>query len=274
MPKPGGLQHIGLRMMKLALRVVGLTFIQRLVLAAIASHCDGNGQSSWPGEDLLAAETALGLRTVRKGVRGLEDLGIVKVTRRGRRLPNVYAIQVDALEAMPHVTGTTGQVTGTTDRMTGTTCRSPEAERPAPDDTVTGTTRQGDRHVVPPKGSRRAQGRAVPPISPNGGLDASAWLGVLNEVTGTEFKATDGNLRPIRARIREGFKLADARTVVEYLNRKWGRDPKMAEYRRPLTAFGTKFDSYLQAARNGHGHDRRRVNDEWPDVPAAGEGGR
>jgi uncharacterized phage protein (TIGR02220 family) len=255
----GSLRHVGLRIMKLALRVAGLTFLQRLVLVAIASHADDHGRA-WPGEQLLAAETSLALRSVRNAVRGLEGLGLVTVTRRGRRLPNEYAVQVDRLERLPRVTGTTGH-------LTGTTCRSPEAERPASDDTVTGTSRQGDRHVVPPKGSRRAQeGRT----NKNGGADAPAsaahWLLLLNHATGSAFRPVDANLRPIRARVREGYTTADAEIVVEAKVAEW-TGTEFAKYLRPSTVFGPKFDPYLQAARNGNGGQaRRRVNDAWRDV--------
>jgi uncharacterized phage protein (TIGR02220 family) len=247
------LRHVGLSVMKLAVRVAGLTFIQRLVLVAIGSHADDEGRA-WPGEELLAVETGLSPRSVRNGVRGLEGLGVVKVSRRGRRLPNLYAVQIDALAAMPAI-----RVTGTTGHVTGTACRSGESERPAPDDAVTGTTRQSDRHVVPPKGSRRrAQGR----VYENGGAAAPAgtWLDLLNREAQTRFKNTVSNLRPIQGRIREGHTIEEAERVVASKLRDW-RGTDYAKYLRPVTIFGPKFDSYLQAARNGH--DPKRVNAAW-----------
>ena len=78
------------------------------------------------------------------------------------------------------------------------------------------------------------------------------------------FKYTDGNLSPIRARIREGHSLEDAETVVKAKAREW-TGTSQAQYLRPSTLFSTKFDGYLQAARNGHGssHD---VNAAWRGV--------
>ena len=91
-----------------------------------------------------------------------------------------------------------------------------------------------------------------PPQPPKGEF---AWLDTLNREAGTQFKPTDPNLRPIRARLREQFTLADAQTVVQLKCREWRGTPQAA-YLRPVTLFGPKFDSYLQAARNGHGaHD-------------------
>src|SRR5262249_54765548 len=105
-----------------------------------------------------------------------------------------------------------------------------------------------------------------PPHTPRkrGEPDARSWLECLNRETGSGFKHTDGNIRRIRARIREGHSLDDAETVVKAKTREW-TGTSQAKYLRPCTLFGTKFDGYLQAARNGHGssHD---VNAAWRDV--------
>ncbi|MBM4439765.1 MAG: conserved phage C-terminal domain-containing protein [Candidatus Rokubacteria bacterium] len=253
--------------MKLAVRVEGLTHIERLVLAAIASHADDTGRA-FPGEALLSAETCLSARSVRNGVRGLEGRGVVKVNRRGRQQSNEYAVQLDILKALPWVTvvGTTHRpVTGTTDQVSGTPCRSQEDDRPAPDAGVIGTTRQSERHVVPPKGSRRAQGRAYN----NGGARAPAdtWLDLLNREAQTHFRNTDSNLRPIRGRIGEGHTIEEAERVVKAKVSDW-RGTDYARYLRPVTIFGPKFDSYLQAAAK-NGHDPKRVNAVWEAMDAA-----
>jgi uncharacterized phage protein (TIGR02220 family) len=181
----------------------------------------------------------------------------VKVARRGRQLPNEYALQLAVLDSLPRV-----RVTGTTGSVTGTTCRSQEADRPAPDDRVTGTTRQSDRHVVPPKGSGRAQGRAQVVLAHVNGASAPchAWLNLLNQRAGASFKLADANLRPIRARVRDGHTFEEAERVVAAKVAEWqGTDYE--KYLRPATLFGGKFDSYLQAASHGNGHGRRRARD-------------
>jgi uncharacterized phage protein (TIGR02220 family) len=99
--------------------------------------------------------------------------------------------------------------------------------------------------------------QVLPPLPPEG-ADGRPWLDLLNRETGAEFKPSDGNLRPIRARIREGHTLDEAEAVVKTKAREWiGTD--YAKFLRPLTLFGSKFDGYLQATRsNGHG-----INDAW-----------
>ena len=104
---------------------------------------------------------------------------------------------------------------------------------------------------VPLQGAVSSEQGAVPP-NPHGGLEC---LDTLNREAGTHFKPTDANLRPIRARLREGHTLADAETVIRAKVAEW-RGTDFAKYLRPSTLFApAKFDGYLQAARNGHAPD-------------------
>lgn len=68
----------------------------------------------------------------------------------------------------------------------------------------------------------------------------------LNEKRGGQgFKLTNGNLTPIKARIKEGFKIDDFKKVIDAAIIKWSNDEKMKKYIRPETLFGNKMDSYL-----------------------------
>ena len=74
----------------------------------------------------------------------------------------------------------------------------------------------------------------------------SRVIDYLNKKTGKNFKSNTKNTRSfISARLSEGFKELDFYVVI---NNKlsWLSDPKMREFLRPQTLFGTKFDSYLQ----------------------------
>ena len=71
-------------------------------------------------------------------------------------------------------------------------------------------------------------------------------ISYLNQVLGTSYKAsTDKTRDAIKARLSEGFMVENFKTVIDKKNRKWRGDPKMAEFLRPITLFGTKFESYL-----------------------------
>lgn len=69
----------------------------------------------------------------------------------------------------------------------------------------------------------------------------------LNIKTGKLFKyKTKTTQAFINARINDGFNEQDFFTVIDNKCSKWLSDPKMMEFLRPQTLFGTKFESYLQ----------------------------
>ena len=77
----------------------------------------------------------------------------------------------------------------------------------------------------------------------------------LNSVCGTAFRATASYTQShINQRLREGFTLDDFKAVIDYKFREWGKDARMKAYLRPETLFGTKFESYLQAAKASTAH--------------------
>jgi len=69
----------------------------------------------------------------------------------------------------------------------------------------------------------------------------------LNEKAGTKFKASSrATIQHINTRIHEGFTIDDFKTVIDKKCGEWiGTD--FAQYLRPSTLFGTKFESYLNA---------------------------
>lgn len=71
----------------------------------------------------------------------------------------------------------------------------------------------------------------------------------LNQTCGTRFKSNSkATTAKINTLATQGFTVDDMKMVIEYKHQKWGKDPKMREYLRPETLFGSKFESYLNAA--------------------------
>jgi uncharacterized phage protein (TIGR02220 family) len=83
--------------------------------------------------------------------------------------------------------------------------------------------------------------------------EAVSWLELLNAQAKTSFKPTDPNLRPIRARLRDGYTFAQAQAVVCAKVAEW-RGTDYAKYLRPATVFGPKFDGYWQASNGRPQH--------------------
>lgn len=76
-------------------------------------------------------------------------------------------------------------------------------------------------------------------------------ISYLNQKTGTQFKhTTKPTQRHIQARWNEGFRLEDFHTVIDVKVSKWLHDPKMSDFLRPETLFGTKFEAYLNEAKS------------------------
>ena len=70
----------------------------------------------------------------------------------------------------------------------------------------------------------------------------------LNRKTGSNYKAsTQATRRLIESRLKEGFTVEQFKSVIDKKVTDWSRDEKMAQYLRPETLFGSKFDSYLNA---------------------------
>lgn len=73
-------------------------------------------------------------------------------------------------------------------------------------------------------------------------------VGHLNQRAGTHYKPTTANTRKlIKARLKEGFTVDDIKLVIDKKCADWINNPKMAEFLRPDTLFGNKFEGYLNS---------------------------
>ena len=70
----------------------------------------------------------------------------------------------------------------------------------------------------------------------------------LNQKTGTKYKAsTQATRRLIESRLKEGFTVEQFKSVIAKKVSDWSRDEKMAQFLRPETLFGSKFEGYLNS---------------------------
>lgn len=71
----------------------------------------------------------------------------------------------------------------------------------------------------------------------------------LNKKTGKQFKPTTKETQAlIRARLNDGYTAEEFVTVIDKMTAKWKGDPKMEDFLRPSTLFGSKFENYLNAS--------------------------
>lgn len=91
------------------------------------------------------------------------------------------------------------------------------------------------------------------PSRPNYSNSIKEIVDYLNYICGTNYKSTTkATAESIKARLKEGFTVDDFKTVIDKKINEWGNDPKMVQYLRPQTLFGSKFEGYLnQIATDG-----------------------
>ena len=71
-------------------------------------------------------------------------------------------------------------------------------------------------------------------------------INYLNNKIDTHYRTTTPKTKQlIIARLNEGFKVDDFKTVIDNKYSTWFKDKKMCNYLRPETLFGTKFENYL-----------------------------
>lgn len=86
------------------------------------------------------------------------------------------------------------------------------------------------------------------PSQPNEPDTVEEVVDHLNQRAGTHYKATTANTRKlIKARLKEGFTVDEIKLVIDKKCADWINNPKMAEFLRPDTLFGNKFEGYLNA---------------------------
>lgn len=93
---------------------------------------------------------------------------------------------------------------------------------------------------------------------------------ILNEQTGSKYRASSKKTQSlINARVREGATIEDFEKVITHMTAKWHNDSKMAQYLRPETLFGTKFEGYLNdAIRAGQKAEAQKDVELSPELEA------
>lgn len=117
-----------------------------------------------------------------------------------------------------------------------------------------------DKSIEKEKENKSKKDKTYCPSLPSVAEDIVTFL---NSVTGSNYRSTTDKTRKlIAARLAEGFTLEDFKTVISKKAKEWqGTD--MAQYLRPETLFGTKFEGYLnQPERNNRRSPLSRAEQE------------
>lgn len=81
--------------------------------------------------------------------------------------------------------------------------------------------------------------------------EAAEVIDYLNIKTESSYRATtEANVKPIRARLNDGFTVEDCKKVIDTKSGQWLNNPDMVKYLRPATLFSpSKFEGYLNECR-------------------------
>lgn len=105
------------------------------------------------------------------------------------------------------------------------------------------------------KSKSKSKSKDLKPLTPK--APCEEIVGYLNARLGTTYRPTSKKTQSlINARLSEGFAADDFKAVIDSKLAEWGNDPKMRQYLRPETLFGTKFEGYLQGQRAAEGGGR------------------
>lgn len=120
--------------------------------------------------------------------------------------------------------------------------------------------RERDKSIEKESKSKSKRNKTYCPSLPSVAEDIVTFL---NSVTGSNYRSTTDKTRKlIAARLAEGFTVDDFKAVITKKAKEWqGTD--MAQYLRPETLFGTKFEGYLnQPERNNRRSPLSRAEQE------------
>lgn len=200
-------------------------------------------RTAWPSLNTLVGETRWGKpkviavtkRLVEKGALSVEK----KVMRSGGNASNIYRVLTDGIGVY---LGLNNAVTPSNETLPPlvTDCYHPSNETLP--EVLTKEVLKDIVGQAPTTPTKKELISSIP---------FTEIISYLNEQTGRHFRAdAQATKSHITARWRDGYRLEDFKKVISCKAKAWLLDPKMTEYLRPETLFGTKFESYLNACNN------------------------
>ncbi|MBJ9054115.1 conserved phage C-terminal domain-containing protein, partial [Citrobacter freundii] len=209
----------------------------------------------WPSIETIARQLGAGPSTIRTAIAKLEKDGWLTRTQRrngNRNASNVYRLNVTKLQAaaFSQLSDSDASKSDASKFDTSKTDPSKSGKNGGFDPSESG----GDPSV---KSTQDPQVTSKPscPVAaqpdPEVVITDQAILVLthLNQISGSRYQKSKTSLENIRARLREGYSVADLQLVIDLKHEHWHENDEQYQYMRPETLFGPKkFESYLQSA--------------------------
>ncbi|MGV3715444.1 conserved phage C-terminal domain-containing protein [Citrobacter amalonaticus] len=230
----------------------GMKLSSVAIMARLADFSNDEGVC-WPSIETIARQLGAGVSTVRTAIAKLEADGWLsrKARRQGNRnASNVYQLNVAKLQtvAFAHLSDSDPSKSD----VSKSAPSKFEASKSGQNGGFHPSESGGDPSVnstTDPSGKKTSCPVASQP-DPEVAITDNAILVLthLNQVSGSRFQKSKTSLENIRARLREGYSVADLQLVIDLKHEHWNGNDEQYQYMRPETLFGPKkFEGYLQS---------------------------
>lgn len=232
----------------------GMKLSSVAIMARLADFSSDEGVC-WPSIETIARQLGAGPSTIRTAIARLEKDGWLTRTQRrngNRNASNVYRLNVAKLQAaaFSQLPDSDTSKYDASKFDASKTDPSKSGKNGGFDPSESG----GDPSV---KSTQDPQVTSKPscPVAaqpdPEVVITDQAILVLthLNQISGSRYQKSKTSLENIRARLREGYSVADLQLVIDLKHEHWHENDEQYQYMRPETLFGPKkFESYLQSA--------------------------
>lgn len=232
----------------------GMKLSSVAIMARLADFSSDEGVC-WPSIETIARQLGAGPSTIRTAIAKLEKDGWLTRTQRrngNRNASNVYRLNVAKLQAaaFSQLSDSDTSKSDASNFDASKTDQSKSGKKGGFDPSESG----GDPSVkskqdpqVTSKPSCPVEAQPDPEVVITD--QAILVLSHLNQISGSRYQKSKTSLENIRARLREGYSVADLQLVIDLKHEHWHENDEQYQYMRPETLFGPKkFESYLQSA--------------------------
>ena len=221
-----------------------LDIYEKMLYIALKRYANLQTKEAFPGVKQLCKYTGMSDRKARSTLASLEAKKFITIERRTNKT-NIYTLLPTdeiSLGTARHAGGVLHEVQG-------------------------GTARGADEL----KKEELKKVRTIKNIDADASAHFEKIINHLNKKASKNYRSTTAATRRlIKARMNEGFSIDDFMIVIDNKTNDWKNDPKMSKFLRPVTLFGTNFESYLneQATRPEQTTSTRKPLDTVVDINA------
>lgn len=232
----------------------GMKLSSVAIMARLADFSSDEGVC-WPSIETIARQLGAGPSTIRTAIAKLEKDGWLTRTQRrngNRNASNVYRLNVAKLQAAAF-----------SQLSDSDTSKSDASNFDASKADPSKSGKNGGFDPSESGGDPSVKSKQDPQVTSKPSCPVAAQpdpevmitdqailvLSHLNQISGSRYQKSKTSLENIRARLREGYSVADLQLVIDLKHEHWHENDEQYQYMRPETLFGPKkFESYLQSA--------------------------